>query len=313
MILSEKVYAMSQQPLEELIDLELKFNALDSNDLSQPSPQLNQSGMSAVIDVTGALFQRPNFFTMLGFGVSLLDVQYQLNEAQANSSIKKIILNFDSPGGSVVGINELANIIKETKKPVTAYVRGSATSAAFWLAAACDQIICDDTAMLGSIGVVGCFKKNSESTIEIVSSHAPNKRPDVESIEGKRILLQTINDIESVFIASLIRLRPSLSEDNIKSLKGGVLIGVNAVNHGFADGVGSLQGVIDGKPVQKQMEHQQAPGTKAIDNGWNASFLQASKSILPTKKAPTIKKTETIDSKGNDGWALALSRAKGNI
>jgi len=306
MILTERAYGMDKRQLQGLMSLDANISAADISNGKSTNTPLVQSGSNALIGVNGALFQKPNIFTMLGYGTSLVDIQNQLNVAQANPSIKKIILNFDSPGGSVTGINELANAIKAIKKPITAYVSGSAASAAFWLAAACDEIICDATAMVGSIGIVGIFQKNNQDTIEIVSSNASNKRPDIETNEGKNILLQTIDDLEAVFISSLIQLRPNLSEENIKALRGGVLIGGNAVNKKFADGVGSLQGLIDGKPAEKPPIMPIESQDKASSGDWAAAFAQASPPIFSAASSENDNKQENAD---NSGWRLAFSKA----
>jgi signal peptide peptidase SppA len=81
-----------------------------------------------------------------------------IQQADNDSNISGILLVLDSPGGSVAGTEELGNIIRDTKKPIVAFIDDLAASAAYWLASQCDEIIANNTtAMVGSIGVLTSF------------------------------------------------------------------------------------------------------------------------------------------------------------
>src|SRR4051812_49200179 len=56
-----------------------------------------------------------------------------LEQANDNPSISAIILQIDSPGGAVDGTQQFADAIKNSKKPVVAYINGTMCSAAMWL------------------------------------------------------------------------------------------------------------------------------------------------------------------------------------
>ena len=92
----------------------------------------------------------------------------------------------DSPGGQVSGINAFADIVAAgtKKKYTTAFVAGSAASAAYWIASAASEIAMEGTGMVGSIGVVAAIPVQvapdggGDIWIEIVSSNTLNKRPD---------------------------------------------------------------------------------------------------------------------------------------
>jgi len=175
-MLTDTLYAMPRIHLETLFRTEAKLAAMEA---PTPSPvSFKTQGKTAVIAVDGVLFPKPNILTLFGFGTPLTDIRTQLEQAASSPAVAKIVFNFNSPGGSVTGIHELANTIKTVKKPTVAYVSGMAASAAYWLAAACDELVTDATAELGSIGIVGIFRVGDKNAIEIVSSNAPDKRPD---------------------------------------------------------------------------------------------------------------------------------------
>jgi signal peptide peptidase SppA len=77
-----------------------------------------------------------------------------LREARDDREIKSILLVFDSPGGVVDLIPETAELIRsiDAVKPVVAFIRPMAASAAYWLASQCRQIISTPSGQAGSIG-----------------------------------------------------------------------------------------------------------------------------------------------------------------
>lgn len=78
-----------------------------------------------------------------------------IREYDADPEIDAIVLNIDSPGGTVAGTEELGATIRAATKPVVAFVNGMAASAAYWIASACRKIVAGtDTSIVGSIGVM---------------------------------------------------------------------------------------------------------------------------------------------------------------
>jgi ClpP class serine protease len=197
----------------------------------------------AVIPIQGALFPRANLFSEISGAYSVEMLARDLNAAQMDSSVKAVVLQIDSPGGHTTMINEFAAQIKAFDKPIVSYVVGQAASAAYWIAAASDKIYLDNTAIVGSIGVVAAFSKKDTGTTEFVSSNAPDKRPDLATDEGRATIQTMVDDMESVFIQSIADNR-QMSIEQITSLRGGVIVGAKAVSAGFADEISNLEAVI---------------------------------------------------------------------
>jgi len=86
------------------------------------------------------------------------DVKDQLYKASKDNSIKGIILEISSPGGTISGANAISEGVKyfrdQTGKPVIAHVMGMAASGAYWSASSTDLIIADAGSLSGSIGVI---------------------------------------------------------------------------------------------------------------------------------------------------------------
>ena len=209
----------------------------------------------AVIKVSGPLFRYANLMTRICGTTSYELLAQDFNKAVQNPNIKGILLDIDSPGGEVNGCSELSDMIYQARgtKPIIAYASGSCCSGAYWIASACDKILAADTAILGSIGVVSIFEKDDEDkTIEIVSSQSPNKRPDINTEEGKAKIQARVDELAEVFIAKVARNRGITAVDVVKNFGAGdVSVGQHAVRNGLADGLSSFEDIISSLNQEK--------------------------------------------------------------
>lgn len=85
-----------------------------------------------------------------------------LKQAYKDKSVKGIILEINSPGGTVVATEEIANTIKESNKPVVAWIREIGASGAYWIASSSDLIVADPLSITGSIGVASSYLEFSD-------------------------------------------------------------------------------------------------------------------------------------------------------
>lgn len=205
----------------------------------------------AIVPVVGPIFPRANLMTeMSGTGTSAAMLARDLQLARDSFDVGAVLLMVDSPGGSPTGINALADQIyaMRGKKRVLAHVTGSCASAAYWLASSAGELVVEKTGIVGSIGVVAAISKQVEPdasgslAIEIVSSSAPNKRPDPQSEEGAAEIRTLLDSIESQFIADVARGRkttPARVRTDFGA--GGVKVGADAVAAGMADRVQTFE------------------------------------------------------------------------
>lgn len=112
------------------------------------------SGSVAIIPIRGELMKYDEFCGPVG----MQTIGKRIQDADLHKNIGSIMLLFDTPGGSVDGIKSLGNIIKNTDKPITAFIDGNCFSGGMWLASNCDKIIAStEIDQLGSIGVMTSF------------------------------------------------------------------------------------------------------------------------------------------------------------
>jgi len=86
------------------------------------------------------------------------EVKEKLYKAADDPAIAGVILEIDSPGGTIYGANAISEGVayyrEQTRKPVYAHIEGLGASAAYWAAASTDKIFADYGSSVGSIGVI---------------------------------------------------------------------------------------------------------------------------------------------------------------
>ncbi len=212
-----------------------------------------RDGGVATIEVVGPIVRRADLFSQVSGMTSIDTLAKDFGAALDDRTVKAIVLAIDSPGGEVTGVAEFADMIRSarpgpTTKPVVAYVGGMAASAGYWLASAAERVVCDSTALLGSIGVVQAVRDPSRDrggTIEFVSSQSPHKRPDPTTGTGAAQIQNVVDAMAGVFVAAVARNRDVSEETVLADFGGGGLfVGQAAVAAGLADRVGSYESVI---------------------------------------------------------------------
>lgn len=112
-------------------------------------------GDIAVIPVFGTIVQRAGLMTEWCGGSSTQQISAALSEAMADDKVSQILMEFDSPGGSVYGVAELGDEILQARKakPVVGIANSLSASAGYWLMSQCSECYVTRGGEVGSIGV----------------------------------------------------------------------------------------------------------------------------------------------------------------
>jgi len=107
-----------------------------------------------VIPILGSIVQRGNMFTEASGTASADQIGRQFDALMENEQVGTIVLDIDSPGGTVYGVPELAHKIQagRDRKPIVAVANAESASAAYWLASAASEIVVTPSGNVGSIG-----------------------------------------------------------------------------------------------------------------------------------------------------------------
>jgi signal peptide peptidase SppA len=191
------------------------------------------------------------------------DVAWYIKNANNNPDIKAIVIEVDSGGGSPVGGEEISNAVKNSKKPVVAFIRDIGASAAYLGISSADRVFASVNSNVGSIGVtqsylsnVGKNQKEGVAYIELTSGKykdtgAPDK---VLTYDEKTLLLRDINIMFENFVKAVAQNR-GLTIKAVKSFAdGSTVMGERAKELGMIDEIGGinevekyLEGVINDK------------------------------------------------------------------
>jgi signal peptide peptidase SppA len=111
----------------------------------------------AIIPCYGVISQKMNMMTSISGGTSTEQFMAQVRAAYADEAVKAIVIDADSPGGTVDGLieasDELYQIRGRGSKALVAVANPMIASAAYWLLSQCDEIVAAPSAQVGSIGV----------------------------------------------------------------------------------------------------------------------------------------------------------------
>lgn len=127
-------------------------------------------GAIAVLPMYGVVTQRGNMADDIS-GPGSMSTQLfaqSLRSALADDSVDAVLIDVDSPGGSVYGVQELADEIYQARgqKPVVAVANSLAASAAYWLGSAASEFYVTPGGEVGSIGVWSAHEDWSKALAE---------------------------------------------------------------------------------------------------------------------------------------------------
>ena len=136
------------------VDSRAEIDAALVNRASLPQPK---AGSVAIIPVYGVIAPRMNLFSEMSGGTTFEKLSRQLRAAMADETVKTIVLDINSPGGSVAGNPEFAAEVLAARhiKPILAQAQFTMGSAAYHLGAAATKVYAAPSARVGSIGVYG--------------------------------------------------------------------------------------------------------------------------------------------------------------
>jgi signal peptide peptidase SppA len=196
--------------------------------------------------------------TPLRQGMTLAGVARILERAFAVRGAKAVAIVVNSPGGSPVQSHQIHNRIRqlaaEKKLPVLMFVEDVAASGGYMIACAGDEIFCDPSSIVGSIGVVGgsfgfqgLIEKigverrlyTSGKNKAMLDPFLPEKADDVERLKGIQ------NEIHVMFIDLVKRSRGGkIKGDEDELFSGAYWTGQRSVDLGLSDAIGDLRSVL---------------------------------------------------------------------
>ncbi len=213
--------------------------------------------------------------TPLRPGMSLAGVAKMLERAFGTRNAKAVALVINSPGGSPVQSRQIylriRQLAAEKKLPVLVFVEDVAASGGYMIACAGDEIFCDPSSILGSIGVVGgsfgfqeLIKKiGVERRLYTAGAHKamldpflPENPDDVSRVKALQ------REIHAIFIALVKGSRGSrLKGADDVLFTGEYWAGETSVSLGLADAIGDLRSTLRARYGEKVLTPVIAPAS----------------------------------------------------
>jgi len=203
--------------------------------------------------------------TPLRQGMTLATVARTLERAFSMRNAKAVALVINSPGGSPVQSRQIylriRQLAAEKKLPVLVFVEDVAASGGYMIACAGDEIFCDPSSILGSIGVVGggfgfqdlIRKIGVERRLYTAGAHKAMLDPfQPENPDDVARLKSIQREIHAIFIALVRQSRGArLKGADDVLFTGEYWAGESSVSLGLADGIGDLRSTLRSRYGEK--------------------------------------------------------------
>ncbi|MGV1867215.1 MULTISPECIES: S49 family peptidase [unclassified Rhizobium] len=253
------------------------LNAIELSAASSPNGSAPAASVIAVISFFGIVAQHASQVDDISGpgGTSTERVGNSFRAALNDPSVKAIVINFDSPGGNVNGVQVLADDIFNARgqKPVIAQVNSLCASAAYWVAASCDEIVMTPGAMAGSIGVYTLHQDVSQAVdaagLKFTFISAGKYKVEGNSFEplsdeAAQAAQSQVDAFYNDFVSAVARGRGVAAADVTGGFgQGRVVKDKQAVKAGMADRVDTLDGTIRRLSGAKKSSGNRADGSDA--------------------------------------------------
>lgn len=190
--------------------------------------------------------------TLSGIILESREQTEKMQEIANNKSIKGVIVEIDSPGGTMTGGLSVYKNLREiaAKKPVVAVMKTIAASGGYLSALGADYILANEATLTGSIGVVMPLVDATELAAKIgIKNDAfasgtlkANTSPlDVRDIQDRQYLQNLVDTLNDTFYKYVKLRRPNMTDAQINYMKDGrAVVGVQAFNLNLIDAIGDM-------------------------------------------------------------------------
>lgn len=257
----EMPWAIQQEKLAAIVEMvHLRANGLETSFadaerapvMAAMSAPARNGGSVAILPIFGTISQRMNVMSDFSGGTSTEKFTTSFRQAMADSSVKAIVLNVDSPGGTIYGVDELASEIYKARgeKRVVAIANSLSASAAYWIGSAAEEFSVTPGGEVGSIGVFAAHMDEStalaaegiKTTLISAGKYKTEGNPYEPLSEEARTAMQSrVDDYYGMFVDAVARNR-GVTAGRVKTGygQGRVMGAQDALKAGMVDRVATL-------------------------------------------------------------------------
>jgi signal peptide peptidase SppA len=211
----------------------------------------------AVLPLFGTIFPRANLMTDMSGATSAETFGKKFAELLKDPNVGAIVIDVNSPGGAVYGIDEVSKQIFEARgqKPIVAVANHLMASAAYWIGTAADEVVITPSGDVGSVGVFAIHEDWSKAldeegiNVSLISAgkYKVEGNPYQPLGEEARAAIQaSVDEVYDTFLEAVARNRgvgPAVVRNGFG--EGRVVSAREAVKLGMADRIDTLEGTIN--------------------------------------------------------------------
>ena len=207
-----------------------------------PKAYIAEDG-TGVIPIAGVIGKGLSPLEKMTGAVDVSDISETIDDYAMNPQVTRIAFQVSSPGGTVTGVEELANKVRNIAKPTMSYSDTEMASAAYWIAAAADKVVASPSSTIGSIGVYMVVADYSEAAkaegIKMIVIKAGQHKaigvPGAEVTADQQTHLQEgVDEIHGDFKAAVLKTRKLVKAED---MEGQVFSGKQAAQRNLVTGL----------------------------------------------------------------------------
>ena len=213
-------------------------------------------GTVAILPLCGVIGPKMNAFTQISGGTSLDKFMSRFRTYRDDPSVSAIVIDADTPGGSVYGVPEAADEIFASRgaKPIVAVVNPSCASAGLWITAQCSRVVCTPSGDYGSLGVFVVHEDWSKANEQMgykptyisFGEYKTEGNPDEPLADETRAYLQQqVDKVGKSFITAVARGR-GVEFAKVRDTygKGRMIMAGDALKIGMVDEINTIENVV---------------------------------------------------------------------
>ena len=234
-----------------------------------PKAYIAEDG-TGVIPVAGVISKNLSPIEKMTGAVDVNDIADTIDDYATNPQVTRIAFQVSSPGGTVTGVEELANKVRNISKPTMAYSDTEMASAAYWIASAADKVVVSPSSTIGSIGVYLTIADMTE----------------MAKAQGIKMVVLKAGKFKAAGVPGT-----SLSDDQVANLQAGV----DEIHGDFKAAVLKTRKLVKAEDMEGQVFSGKQAAQRNLVTGLADSFneaveMWAENSIAPAPAVPAKKK-----------------------
>ena len=255
-ILPNKLAALEEIVARHVAGEKLSAEEVETRIHGASRPPERRVNTVAVLPLFGTIFPRANLMTDISGATSAERFGAQFDQLLKDPNVGAIVIDVNSPGGQVGGIEELSQKIFDARgqKPIIAVANHLMASAAYWIGTSADELVVSPSSEVGSIGVFAVHEDMSAaleqaglkvSIIREGKFKAEGNPYEPLSEEARAAIQARVSEIYDAFVSSVARNRAVNAAAVRAGFGEGRVVGAQeAVKLGMADRIATLEDTI---------------------------------------------------------------------